>query len=306
MSNNHKFLTFNEAREYARELGFQRLKEWHTWSKSGKRPKNIPASPSTVYPDEWKNWGDWLGYNHQFIPFNEAREYVRGLGLKKQTEWNTWSKSGKRPKNIPSSPSTVYPDEWENWGDWLGTGNKATKDYKFLTFNEAREYARGLKLNSQKEWKKWKKLGKRPNNIPSNPYRIYPDEWKGMGDWLGYNHQFLPFNKAREYARGLKLKNQKEWKKWKKLGKRPYNIPALPEAVYHDEWKGYVDWLGNEFLNFDEAREYARRLGLKNGEEWKQWSQSDKRPDNIPSNPNRSYPEEWKGLGDWLGKTPQD
>jgi hypothetical protein len=55
-------------------------------------------------------------------PFAKAREFVHGLNLKKSTEWRTFSKSGKRPPDIPSSPDKVYKDEWKGWGDWLGTG----------------------------------------------------------------------------------------------------------------------------------------------------------------------------------------
>jgi len=44
-------------------------------------------------------------------------------------------------------------------------------------------------------------------------------------------------------------------------------------------------------------------LNLKNQKEWKEFSLSGKRPDNIPSNPNRAYKSKgWIGLADFLGK----
>jgi hypothetical protein len=37
------------------------------------------------------------------------------------TEWREWCKN--KPKEfirIPSSPDSVYKEEWTNWYDWLG------------------------------------------------------------------------------------------------------------------------------------------------------------------------------------------
>jgi hypothetical protein len=54
--------------------------------------------------------GDWLGTGkiadrlRQFQPFKKARSFVRGLGLKSQSEWYAYSKSGQRPEDIPSNP----------------------------------------------------------------------------------------------------------------------------------------------------------------------------------------------------------
>jgi len=40
--------------------------------------------------------------------FEEAREYVRGLGLKNSREWRAWCKSGERPHNIPAAARDIY------------------------------------------------------------------------------------------------------------------------------------------------------------------------------------------------------
>ena len=53
--------------------------------------------------------------------FQEARALVRALKLKSQKEWAEWSRSGKRPKDIPSTPFTVYRNAgWKSMPDWLG------------------------------------------------------------------------------------------------------------------------------------------------------------------------------------------
>ncbi len=40
---------------------------------------------------------------------------------------------------------------------------------------------------------------------------------------------------------------------------------------------------------FEEAREFARSLGLRNSEEWGKFHKSNQRPADIPSNPRREY-----------------
>ena len=48
---------------------------------------------------------------------------MRGLGLKSETEWRDYCKSGKKPADIPANPHKAYAEAgWTSWGDWLGTG----------------------------------------------------------------------------------------------------------------------------------------------------------------------------------------
>ena len=59
------------------------------------------------------------------LPLEEPRRIVRGNGLTSARKWEGWSKSGKRPSNIPSHPDQVYRDKgWVNTADWLGYDRK--------------------------------------------------------------------------------------------------------------------------------------------------------------------------------------
>ena len=74
----------------------------------------------------WKSWGDFLGTGYrEYRPFEEAREFVRTLGLKSISEWTKYAKSGKKPEDIPSTPNGVYKDKgWKGLRDWLGTEHR--------------------------------------------------------------------------------------------------------------------------------------------------------------------------------------
>src|SRR5262245_52730996 len=90
-------------------------------------PRDIPTNPNQVYGDQWVSWPDWLDYEPvRWRPFEEARAFVRSLGLTSVKKWNVYRLSERMPADIPSNPNTTYKnDGWLGWGDWLGSGNKA-------------------------------------------------------------------------------------------------------------------------------------------------------------------------------------
>jgi len=56
-----------------------------------------------------------------------------------------------------------------------------------------------------------------------------------------------------------------------------------------------------EWMDFEEARAYIRSLKLKNLDEWRKYYPTEEKPKNIPSDPPRTYRDEWKDWNDWLG-----
>lgn len=274
-----EYRSFREARAFAHKLGLKSGAEWRTFCKGkmprcGVLPKDIPMKPGRTYAQlGWKGMGDWLGTRtianqyRKFRPFREARVFARKLSLKGNAEWRAFCKGampklGHLPTDIPANPANTYADKgWMSWGDWLGTGRIADQFKEYRPFREARQFARTLKLRSRAEWHSFCKgemprLGRLPADIPKAPDLFYANKgWTGMGDWLGTGNianslkKFLPFLKARAFARKLKLRNTKEWYVFCKgempgLGRLPADIPTAPNQVYADKgWKGMGDWL---------------------------------------------------------------
>jgi hypothetical protein len=141
----HKdMLPFTVARAIVRKLELKGDGEWVAWRKSGQRPSNIPSAPDQTYRDDgWISMHDWLGKEGgPMLSFLDSRAIAQKLKLKSEREWQAWSKSGKRPSNIPSHPDQTYRDDgWISWPDWLGyTGLTQLKD--MLPFAAARVIAR--------------------------------------------------------------------------------------------------------------------------------------------------------------------
>jgi hypothetical protein len=176
---------FKMARAFVRALGLKSAKEWNAYCTSGKKPADIPSVAYKIYADDgWLGMSDWLGTpSRKFRTFKEARAFVRDLGLKSETEWYAYCKSGKKPDDIPTTPRHVYVDDgWIGMADWLGAG----RWHQHRTFKKARAFVRALGLKSWAEWIAYCKSGKKPGDIPATPHSVYVDDgWIGTGDWLG-------------------------------------------------------------------------------------------------------------------------
>ena len=189
-----KYRPFEEASDLVRKLKIKNQKEWRDYCKSGLKPKDIPANPHGTYKqDGWKGTGDWLGtgsiapFLRKYRPFEEARHCAHKLKIKNTKEWLKYCNSGQKPDDIPSAPYQVYKqDGWKSWGDWLGTGNVASRLIKYRPFEEARDFVHKLKLKGEKEWREYCKSGLKPDDIPASPESTYKQNgWKTWGDWLG-------------------------------------------------------------------------------------------------------------------------
>ena len=56
----------------------------------------------------------------EFLPYEQAKKVVHALGLKNQKEWHRWSRTKKRPPDIPSNPRVTYKDSgWNGINDWI-------------------------------------------------------------------------------------------------------------------------------------------------------------------------------------------
>ncbi len=193
--------------------------------------------------------------NHQnkWMPFEEARAFVRTLNLKNDSDWLGYVDSGNLPDNIPKTPKLVFRDKgWIGLGDWLGTGVIQSQRREYLSFEDARTYARLLQLNQIQDWEKHCKSGLKPANIPASPRSVYGQQgWAGMSDWLGIKPftkgkiDYLPFEQAREFVHKQRIKKIPAWRDWCKSEKKPENIPGFPDTTYKNKgWIGWRDWLG--------------------------------------------------------------
>ena len=185
-----------------RSLGLKSEAEWRDYCKSGKKPTDIPANPNQTYAEDgWVGMGDWLGTGRsplayvKYRSFKKARAFVHSLGLKSQTEWRAYCKSGKKPDDIPADPHDVYAKTgWAGMGDWLGTGTVARGLRQYRSFKKARAFVRSLGFEiSRPNGATIASQARSPTTFRLTQISIYAKAgWVGMGDWLGTGRVAAP------------------------------------------------------------------------------------------------------------------
>jgi len=249
---NYSYAQFEEAKLYIKKLKLKSINDWYSYLKSGEKPLFIPNHPERVYRNMgWNGISDFLGYESsrsksiKYLDFEEAKHFVKKLNLNSVKEWNLFTKSKKRPLNLPTDPRTYYLTEWKNWYDFLG--KYSFKDVHF-TYNEAKKYVQKLNIKTEKEFRNFIKTGEKDKKLPNNPSLYYKDEWKGIGDFLGTGNKskklFISFLDLKKIAKSNSIKSQKEWYNFYKSKNKLTNIPYHPQRAYSKEWKGWADFLG--------------------------------------------------------------
>ena len=298
--------SFEDARNFVRELKIKGYKEWTEYSKSGKKPKDIPTTPRRAYKKEWEGWGDWFGtgtvatQDRVYRSYEDAKKFVHKLKLVNRPSWEKYARSDKKPDDIPNNPWNTYKNKgWKGMGDFLGTGTLAPKDMVFWEFTKARSYVRKLKLNGKSDWEKFCRSGKRPKQIPTAPSSTYKKDWISWGDWFGTGRvqsqliKYRSFEDAREYVHKLNIKSSEEWRNYIKSGKKPDDIPSNANNTYRNKgWVSWGDFLGTgnvhekNFLPLKEAKIVARKLqkelGIRTRKDWINAHHAGKIPKNLP------------------------
>jgi len=307
---NKQFLSFEKARTYVQKLGLKTLSEWEMFSKSGKLHDEVPLNPQYIYKNKgWNGWGDFLGtgtlsgsaLHKQYKSFTEARKFIHSLKLKTHKEWLEYSKSDKKPREIPANPRSVYLNSgWKGIVDWVGV--KRYMRGSSRSFTDAKKFVQKLGLKTRDEWKEYCKSGKKPLDIPINVLQTYKKEWSGWGDFLGTgfvaakNRKYKSFTEARKFAHSLKIKNLDEWYRYARSDKLPDDIPRAPDSYYAKQgrWIDWGDFLGTGFVATHkrnylpikeakiEARKIVKELGIDSIEKWYAAYDAGKIPKNIP------------------------
>ena len=177
-----RYRSFRKARAFVRSLGLKSEGEWRDYYKSGKKPADIPTTPNQTYAKAgWVGMGDWLGTGtvanrfRQYRSFTKARAFVHSLGLKSQSEWSQYCKSGKKPADIPTNPRSIYAEAgWSGMADWIGAGR--FRGTGWWPFKRSRAFVRSLGLKSQHAWRSYCRLGDKPVVIPSCAFCFHARE----------------------------------------------------------------------------------------------------------------------------------
>jgi hypothetical protein len=311
-----QFLAYADAKKIIHKLNLSGKKEYSIWAKSKSKPENISSSPRSVYlrRNEWVSWGDYLGtntiatYNVKYRSFEESRKFAQKLNLKNREEW--FSKTNKLPSNIPRNPNSTYGrrkdshgGQWQGWGDFLGNKNQIKKKYR--TYEDAQKFVQSLELPSSNQWKEYCKSGKKPDDMPVDPSRVYQNNgWKGWGNYLGssyvshMNRKYRSYEDTQKFVQSKGCTTHKEWRQYCSKHSIPSDIPKRLDHIYQKQgtWTTWGNFLGTEkiadmnkskmWLSIrdakNEARKIAKELGITSELQWMKYYKQGKIPKYLP------------------------
>lgn len=127
-----------------------RIVESYKLIADGKKPtKNFLEVDTEYFPQEFdlneftktlnvKAWNRFSKLGRR--PFEQAREWARGLGIT-STQWRSFSKTKNKPPDIPAGPDKAYAKEWIDWRDFLG--NPSEREEMNTLIYEYKKYAKG-------------------------------------------------------------------------------------------------------------------------------------------------------------------
>jgi hypothetical protein len=183
---NIDYLPLSKAKKIIHPLKLKSETEWIKYYEKNKIVE-LPKFPRIYYRGKgWKNMSDFLGHGipagikRIYWPYSKAKLFVQKLKLKSSMEWSEYSKSGKRPLEIPGNPSKIYK-EFKSFADFLGFGGYVRNNK--LSFHEVKNLIKDKNFNSQHDWYTFYDKNNF-SNIPKMVEQAYRKEWKGWPDFL--------------------------------------------------------------------------------------------------------------------------
>ena len=191
------YASYLEAKKFAHSLKLKNVSEWN--KNKYRFPVNIPKIPKTFYElrGEWEGWGKFLNINiinghlgtslpnPRMKSYEEVSKYAQENGLKNVVDWEVNKKN--LPFGIPKDPKQYFTrlNQWYGWPRFFNT-NFVTKikDTSYVSYEQAKEFAKKLGFNYRDEWvKNAKNL---PSNIPRSPDIFYSKSnlWEGWKIFL--------------------------------------------------------------------------------------------------------------------------
>lgn len=116
-NNNHNrdFLTFEEARNFVRDLGINSVNKYKQAHRSGILTDLLPVNPDRAY-EEFEDWYHFFFHEKpDFLTYNEARMFLLSLGVTNSNKWKIYCRAGHKPDFLPRNIERFYKKQWKGW-----------------------------------------------------------------------------------------------------------------------------------------------------------------------------------------------
>lgn len=166
---------------------------------------------------------------------------------------------------------------------------------KYLSYAEASAIVSKMGVTSFKDYSA---RYKQHPGLPSDPNRIYGDEYKGWDHFIGCSRFYLTFDEARDAVIELGIKT---WPEYKKRYKEDPMLPSSPLSHYGESYRGFKEYSGqsspDRYPTMAKASESAVSMEIKGRTDYLARYSHDPL---LPRHPPSYYSDEWKGWAFFL------
>ncbi|HHY0525377.1 TPA: hypothetical protein ACVU4L_002036 [Vibrio parahaemolyticus] len=116
-----EFCDFEECKKWFADNKVYTVTQFREISKSGERPDFIPSAPDKKYEVKFSEL--LCPKKSIYLPFEDAKELVRGYGFKSYLEFREGRRNNlDKLAVVPCNPDKFYDqsNEWTSWPDFLG------------------------------------------------------------------------------------------------------------------------------------------------------------------------------------------
>ena len=284
-----------------------------------------------------KIWEKLSRFN--WMPFEEAREFVRKLNIKGYKEWKVAYKDGIIPKNIPIFPdSHVYIDKWISWYDWLGNENRSPKNVFDKGYEEIKKYIANYGNSYVKEKHKTHdsfKLGQFCKMIRNhNAFEEQRHKLSQLSGWVwevGEDKFQKTFKELKKIEvidgklvvpKSIRLEigdfsvNLYGWtmsvrKRYGEVNAKDFKASKFKNAIFEnkfdprikmfDKLKGWAWSNKKQFPSFEDAKKIVFQMKISNYKAYLDKLRQ-KNIHNLPFKPFNTYKKDWIDMHDFFGK----
>lgn len=229
--------------------------------------------------------------------------------VKSNSQYQQFSRASNFPSFLPKYPCKHFKstDEWVSWGDFLSTGriqdNK--KAIKYLSYTEAKQYLKPIKILTKKEYIKYLS-DKSIDFLPKKPERFYGKRgWEGYGLFLGIKKSYQITEPLLVRYLNTFFKEINTEYKYKKYSKKlnnalPKNILTLKKRFPNFKWH-----LVNRHMitDYKSAEKLVRELNITNYNEYIEVVEN-RYKGILPLQPNLKYKEKgWRNFMTFFGNS---
>ena len=248
----YNWMSYREVQQFVKEINIKTKKAFFEFALSEDKPDYFPLNPNKVY-EEWTSWEDFLGVESAGeAQTNDVTDvsFLKHLGgLLDLDIGNTEREVDLYSRKREQSIELLNRQRKKSVKDSSLQKNNRTRNNNWMSYKEAKEFIRALRITSTVQFNKWSRSKNRPFNFPSSPYSVYKKEWQGWRSFLGSGRiivkNWMSYEEAKTFIQNEKVDSETTYRKWKKEGKRPINFPAHPDRKYKEHWKGWGEFLGN-------------------------------------------------------------